>query len=347
MSQVRQVVEALMKYGPKYSTISRETGVSVTTVRYIIREKLSRLGFTIHPAINYGKLGLRRYLVFLEPNYSPDYLVNLLDLFGETMYLSYYAYLLNEKKFLTIFSTPSNFENSLINFLDELTILGVFRRYHIKKLEYRRIIPFRVDCFDFEKGVWLQNWEEKPRNEEVPEIYEAPDQLNGLTGLDLKILVELFKDPFSSCIDLAKKLGITRQTVKRHLEKILQTIYLYMLYWTPVEYPELVCTPMFLQTEINHRETILNIPFTYLEMRDENSNYYSISLVPSIGFYKVLRYASERVTSKKVDFLSMEYAGNFTVAYMLFKDRKGWINIFEEGLQKIIERVKLSMRRLS
>lgn len=347
MSQTRKVVEALMKHGPKYTTISRETGVPITTVRYILKEKLPKLGFTIRPAINYGKLGLQWYLIILDSPLPPDYLVNLLDLFGETMYLNYYAFLLNERKFLTIFSIPPKFESSFTTFLDELVKFGIIRKYRSEKLYYRRVVPLRADCFDFNNGVWLQNWEESPRIEEVPEIHEEPSQLNGMTLLDLKILVEFYKNPLNSYTDIAKKLNITRQTVKRHYENILSTIYLYMLFWMPIKYPELVCTPIFIQANMDYymRKTMLNIPFMHLEMKSENQEYYAVLFVPSIGFYKFLRYISEKGDMlRKIDFLSMEYAANFVPPHNLFRDREGWLNVFDDSLQKILREIKLTSK---
>ena len=346
MSQIRKVVEALMKHGPKYTTISRETGVPITTVRYILKEKLPKLGFRLHAAINYGKLGLQRYLVMIETSLSPDHMSGLLDLFGEMMYLNYYTYLLNEKKFLTIFSIPPKFEDSFITFLDELVKLSIIKKYDFKRLQYRRVVPLRVECFDFDKGVWKQNWEDKPRAQEVPEIYEDPREIIQLNSIDLEILTELHKNSLMRYTDIARRLTIARQTVKRHYEKILQLIYLYMLFWMPTEHPELVCTPIFIQTYSSDetRKALLDIPFTHLEMKSEDSDYYTILFVPSLGFYSVLRYISERTPSTKIDFLSMEYAANFVLPHNLFVDKEGWLNMFDFGIQKILKEVRLPDR---
>jgi len=344
MSQIRKVVEALMKHGPKYTTISRETGVPITTVRYILKEKLPKLGFTLHAAINYGKLGLQRYLVIMEPSLSPDHMVNLLDLFGETMYLNYYSYLLQNRKFLTIFSIPPEFETSFMTFLDELVRLRVLNKYYFKKLYYRRIIPFRIDCFDFDKGVWLQNWNNTPRKEEVSEIYEEPEQIEGLTSLDIRILAELQKDSFLRYTTLSRMLNKARQTIKRHYEKISKTIYLYVILWMPKEHPELYCTPILVRANPvdSLRKKLHNVPFIHLEMKTEDLDYYAVFFVPSIGFYKVLRYISESKCIE-LDYLSMDYASNFVPHYNLYDDRKGWVNIFEKGVEKIVKEVRLSV----
>jgi len=346
MSQTRKVVEALMKHGPKYTAISRETGVPITTVRYILKEKLPKLGFRLHAAINYGKLGLQRCLVMMEASLSPHHMSSLLDLFGEMMYLNYYTYLLNERKFLTIFSIPSKFEDSFIRFLDELVELGIIKKYDFKRLLYRRVVPLRVECFDFDRGVWMQNWQDKPRAQEVPEIYEDPRQTIQLSSLDLKVLTDLHRNSFMRYTSIARRLNIARQTVKRHYEKILQLIYLYMLFWMPTEHPELVCTPIFIQTYSSDkiRKALLDIPFTHLEMKSVDSDYYTLLFAPSLGFYSVLRYINERVPSTKIDFLSMEYAANFVLPHNLFIDKEGWLNMFDFGLQKILKEVRLPDR---
>jgi hypothetical protein len=336
-----------MKHGPKYTTISRETGVPITTVRYILKEKLPKLGFTLHAAINYGKLGLQRYMVMIETHLAPDYMTSLLELFGETMYLSYYSYLLNGRKFFTIFSIPPKFESSFTTFLDNLIRLGLIRTYEFKKLYYRRILPFRGDCFDFDNGVWMQNWESAPRLNEVPEIYEIAEQVDTLTIIDLRILNELNKNSLIKFTDIAKKLNVTRQTVKRHYNKILQIIYQYSIFWMPPHNPEVVCTPILVQTYFDEsvRKMIHDIPFAHLEMKSEDSDYYSIIFAPSLGFYKVVKYISEKIVQGKIDFLSMENTANFLIPYTLFDEKnKEWINIFEEGLQKILREVKLGSK---
>ncbi|MCL7397371.1 MAG: winged helix-turn-helix domain-containing protein, partial [Thaumarchaeota archaeon] len=327
-----------------YTTISRETGIPITTVRYILKEKLPKLGFTVHPAINYGKLGLQWYLAIIQPSVRPDNFVNILDLFGQTMYLKYYTYLLDNMKFLTLFSIPPRFESSFITFLDQLVNVGLIRKYNVKVLLYRRIIPLRIDCFDFNNGVWIQKWDEMPRTEGTPEIYEVPAQIDGLSSLDLKILAELDKNAFTKYSDIARKLNVTRQTVKRHYEKVLQVIYFYMPFWMPTEYPELVCIPVCIHAKSNDkiREIILNIPFAHLEMKTEDAEYYSILFIPSVGFYKVLKYIYEKGISGEISFLSMEYSANFVPPHVLFKDKEGWVNIFEEGLQKILKEVRLT-----
>lgn len=338
----REVVKALMIYGPRYSKISKETGVPVTTVRYILREKLPRLGFIVRAAINYGLLGLQRYLVLIETSLPLEYMCSLLDLLGERAYLNYYTYLMKERKFLTIFSIPPSFQDSFINFLDRLIDLKLLRRYTINKLEYRRLIPFRTNCFDFNRGVWSLNWDEH-KSEELHEIYEIPTGFENLTSLDLKILAKLNENAFVKYTELANYLNVTRQTIKRHYEKIKKTIYMYGLLWIPKENPELVSVPLIVGSSFDEisRKTMLNIPFSHLEMKTDDRKYYVMLFIPSLGFYKTVRYMNERMNIELFDFLSMKYTANFLCDGLPYSDNKGWINVFDLITEKILEKVRL------
>jgi len=103
LEETRKVVEALMKVGPRFSDISRATGIPVSTVRYILLKRLPKLGLSVRASINYGAIGLQRYLVEFKSDHPPQYVSSILDLLGEYAYLDYYTYSMTEKKFLTIF----------------------------------------------------------------------------------------------------------------------------------------------------------------------------------------------------------------------------------------------------
>jgi hypothetical protein len=47
LEETRRVVEALMKVGPRFSDISRATGIPVSTIRYIILKRLPKLGLSV------------------------------------------------------------------------------------------------------------------------------------------------------------------------------------------------------------------------------------------------------------------------------------------------------------
>ena len=336
-----KVVEALMECGPSYSEISRRTGVPIPTVRYILRKRLPRLGFTIAIAINHGVLGLQRYMVILESHLSPRYMSGLLSMFGELFYLRYYTYLMKERKFLTIFTVPPRYSDDFLAFLDSLKSTRIIDDYSVKKLLYMRILPFRVNSFDFKRGVWKQNWFENKFS--VPEIYEDVNPSSKIDKIDLLILKELEKDAFIKYIDLARKLKLTRQTVKRHFEHIAKAIYMYTVMWVPRWNPDLVSAPILIKTSDaeSARPSIINVPFTYAEIRTADEEYLGLALAPSMGLYKMIKYISERVKIECLDFLDIENALSFTVPHNLFNERIGWLNPYELGIEKIMEKIRL------
>ena len=347
MDSTAKVVSALMELGPCYTRISEATGVPISTVRYIVNEKLPKLGLVVKASVDYNMLGLDRYLVFLDVNSPPHHAATLLDVFGELLYLDYYTFLMKERKFLALFVVPPKFKESFYFFLEKLLQTGVLRNYDVKKLNYMRTIPLRVECFDFRKGVWIQNWEQVPRKTKITTSGSNLTQLK-INQLDLRILAELQKNVFVKHVDLAKKLGVSRQTIKRHYEKVVKAIHHYLVSWVPLENPDLIATPVIVKLPSTYaaREVVLNIPFSYMEMNSEDREYYAILLLPSIGFYRTIKYLTEHTEIKQMDFPSMEYSMKFTVHYNLYRDQAGWINTFEEGIEKIVERVKQFRRRI-
>ena len=344
MDATAKVVEALMRYGPRYSKISRETGVPIPTVRYILTKRFPKLGLSSRAAINCGVLGLQRYLVTLSSNLSPKYMSRLLKMFGQFMYLTYYTYLMKDKRFLTIFTLPPKYANDLIEFLESLRSLGIITDYTMKKLLYMRILPFRVDCFDFKRGVWRQDWFN--RDFQVPEIYEELNPAANFDKIDLLILKELQKNIFVKYIELSRKLGVSRQTIKRHYQHAMKAIYMYAVTWFPIWNPDLVSTSILIESDNAEiaRQPIINIPFTYTEMRTVNNEYLGLMLVPSMALYRVLKYISERVTIDSLEFLDMENTLGFTVPSNLFIEKVGWLNPYKVRIEKIMEKVDMFRR---
>ena len=342
MDVERRVVEALMRLGPKYTEISRLTGIPISTVRYILTEKLAKLGLSIRPAVDYNLLGLRDYLTVLRFTIPAHHAVSFLDLLGSLMYLDYYAYLLKSKKFLAMFSVPSHSESSFIQFLEELRNFNILSDYHIKRLQFRKILPFRADCFDFRNGVWMQDWDRREGRLNLSLDVDKPVDEIKFTSLDLRILSEFQRNPFVKYVYLAKRLGVSRQTIKRHISRIIKTVYLYAISWFPKENPELIATPLIINSNssINVRRAVLKVPFSFLEMGSDDGEYYAMLFLPSIGFYKTMKYLGENLELEWLDFPSMEMAGAFRIHYKLYKDGVGWINTFEKGIEKILKEVK-------
>ena len=338
MDAAALVAEALMKYGPKYAKISKETGVPTATVRYILTKRFPKLGLSVKAAINCGLLGLQRYLVMIEPALPPKFTSNLLNVFGEFMYLTYYTYLTRQRKFMTIFTLPPKYFDSFIEFLNQLKSANIIADFEASKLFYMKGLPFRVDCFNFREGVWRQDWRE--RDSWVPEIYEVPVNNSNISKIDLLILKELRKNVFIKYIDLAKILKLTRQTVKKHFEQAVKAVYMYAIFWFPPWNPETIAIPTIIASHNieEARHALINVPYTFTEMRTADK-YLTFSVIPSIDFYKTIKYVNTRAVISDTDFPDMNNTLNFEIHPNLYSDRVGWLNPFDIGIEKILEKV--------
>jgi len=338
MDTAALVAEALMKYGPKYAKISKETGVPTATVRYILTKRFPKLGLSVKALINRGLLGLQRYLVMIKPALSPKFTSGLLSILGEFMYLTYYTYLTRQRKFMTIFTLPPKYFDSFVEFLNRLKSTKIIADFEVDKLFYMRGLPFRADCFDFREGVWRQDWKE--RDSWVPEVYENPNTELNLDKIDLLILKELRKDAFIKYIDLAKMLKLTRQTIKKHYERAVKAVYMYAIFWFPPWNPETIAVPVI---TISHdiegaRRALINVPYTFTEMRTADK-YLTFSVIPSIDFYRTVKYVNTSAIISDIDFPDMNNTLNFEIHPNLYSDRVGWLNPFDIGIEKILEKV--------
>jgi len=342
LEETRKVVEALMKVGPRFSDISRATGIPVSTVRYILLKRLPKLGLSIGASVNYGALGLQRYLVTFQSNYPVHYISKILDLLGEYAYLDYYTYLMTEKKFLTIFAIPPSYEEDLLDFLNLLESMNLIKEMDTCKLIYMRPLPFMTEFFDFSRGVWIQDWISMRKSREVPEIPEYPDPQPKIDEIDLVLVKELQKGiiPLKYSI-IARKFNLTRQTISKHYKHARNLINFFTVFWVPHMNPQLFILPLMVRVKAREdfRKLLLSIPFTHAEFRSERGDYFTMLLIPNVGSYITLKFITNSLDTISIDFQDMEYSGKFAIQCNLFKGGS-WINVFDEIAKKLIVLVK-------
>jgi hypothetical protein len=348
LEETRKVVEALMRVGPRFSDISRATGIPVSTVRYILIKRLPKLGFSIRPSINYGALGLQRYLVTFRSNYPAHYISKILELFGEYAYLDYYTYLMTEKKFFTIFAIPPSYEKNFLDFLSLLGSMDLIEEVDIYKLAYMRPLPFMVELFDFSRGVWIQDWISTRKARNVPEIPEYPDPHPKIDEIDLTLIAELQEEvtPIKYS-KLAQKLNLTRQTISRHYKHVKNLINFFTVFWVPHMNPQLLILPLMVKVKAREdfREILLSIPFMHAEFRSERGDYFAMLIIPNVGSYITLKFLTNSLDIVSMDFQAIEYSGKFTVQPNLFKNGS-WVNVFDEVAEKLMLFIKSHSGRL-
>ena len=347
MEETRKVVEALMRVGPRFSDISKATGVPVSTVRYILLKRLPKLGLTVRASINYGALGLQRYLVEFKSKYPAHYISKILDLLGEYMYLDYYTYSMTGKKFYAIFAIPSSYEKEFLRFLQVIQSIGLISDMDVHKLTYMRPLPFMTEFFDFSRGVWLQDWINKSRSRDVKEIPEYPDPHPKIDRIDLMLIAELQESVIPIKYSaLAKKLKLTRQTISKHYKHVKKFINFFTIFWVPHMDPQLFVLPLIIKVEARKefRDILLRVPFTHAEFRTDKGEYFAMLIIPNVGLYTTLKFLTSSLEIIEMNVQDMEYSGKFTIQYNLFKDG-AWINIFDKAAERLIETVHASNKR--
>ncbi len=346
MEETRKVVEALMRVGPRFTDISKATGIPISTVRYILLKRLPKLGLLARAYVNYGALGLQRYLVEFRSKHIPSYVSRILDLLGEFMYLDYYTYSMTGKKFFAIFAVPLRFEKSFVEFLQALEFLGLMKDVEVKKLAYMKPLPFMTDFFDFSRGVWSQDWMDRMVSRDIQEIPEYPDPDVKIDKIDLMMLAELQKQAIPVKYErFAKKFGLSRQTISKHYRHARRFINMFFVVWFPPMNPELIVSPIIIKTTYGNqtRETIINIPFTYAEMKSDRGEYFAFLWTPSMGLYTTIKFLTKSVEIEELHFQSMECSGKFSIQYQLYKDGS-WIDPFKESIHKLLEVVQKKER---
>jgi len=339
VEEARRVVKALMRVGPRLTEISKATGVPISTVRYILQKRLPKLGLSVHASINYGALGLQRYLVRFKGGYPAHYISRLLDIFGESFYLDYYTYLMTDKEFLAVFALPPIYEKEFFEFLSTMEALGLIESPDVCRLTYMRPLPFMAEFFDFSNGVWVQDWVNRTYARDLPEAPEYPVLRPRIDRIDLMILSELQENAAAiKYTEFARRLGVSRQTISKHFKHVKRLINFYTVFWFPPMNPELVISPIIVKTkaERDSRRTLLSVPFAFNEFRSERGEYYAMLLIPSVGLYSTLKFLHEHVSQLELEFQDMEYSGKFALQYELFKEGS-WINVFETAVDRLIE----------
>lgn len=185
----------------------------------------------------------------------------------------------------------------------------------------------------------MQDWIDRPHNREIQEIIEYPNLEPKIDKIDLIILAELQRQviPLRYAF-FAKKFGLSRQTISKHYKHVRNFIDLFAVIWFPFKNPELVLSPLLIETAYNEndRKIIINIPFTYAEMKSEKGEYFAFIWAPSIGLYSSVKILTKFVEVEELHFQDLEYSGKFSIQYQLY-EKGSWMDPFEKGVQNLLE----------
>lgn len=217
-------VALLEKRGPWITAIAREMNLSPETARYWYKQCiLNRRGFALQAFIDEQEFGLRRVYVFadLDDRFLP-YARDIFDVLASYLGLTYYIRTLPFGTFVTSYQIPKERLAELLKALDDLKSLGVFKKFEVMPVNWRRFVPMKAKYYNFAKGVWEFDWASATEgtSDELPPL--APSKPVKFDYNDLLIIMELQANSTRSVQTIARALKMEYDVAYRHYTHIMK-----------------------------------------------------------------------------------------------------------------------------
>ena len=230
--KIQQFVRLLETQGPNIDAIAKTIGVHEETVRYWYQKRLLARGYTVQTVVDYGKLGLRRLIVYADV--AQPYLTISANVFREMAsrgYLSYYASTIPTGSYILAPLVPNECIDAYMGFLQELKSKGFFSDLsEVLQFDWWRNMPMKGEDYDFKSHTW-----------EVDLIPKMSGRISMISTAercefdrtDLQILEQLQPDSNKRMNDIARAIGISQSGVLRHSKHILdrKLVKMYRLNW--------------------------------------------------------------------------------------------------------------------
>jgi DNA-binding Lrp family transcriptional regulator len=217
-------VALLEKRGPSITAIAREMHLSPETARYWYKQCiLNRRGFALQAFIDEQEFGLRRVYVFAD--FDDRFLPYARDIFAVLstyLGLTYYIRTLPSGTFINSYQIPKERLAELVKALDDLKSLGVFKKFEVMPVNWRRFVPMKAKYYNFTKGVWEFDWASATEgtSDELPPL--APSKPVKFDYNDLQMITELQANSTRSVRKIAKVLKMDYDVAYRHYTHIMK-----------------------------------------------------------------------------------------------------------------------------
>jgi len=349
---IQTIVETIKRVGPRNcSLISRLTGIPTETVRYKIREQLVKKGFRIHAAIDFNKLGLERRWAILhfsdEHRRIAPLILNTLSNIG---FLTYYARVIPQGYYVSIFSVPLRRKVEHRRFMNGLVKLGILDSYEVFEIPFLSYLSMRTEFYDFGAGCWRVDWREVDRLEvSIKETMDPPYEEPLADKKDILILKELQIDSMVSIAEIARRIRLPPKTVRYHftnhvLRRMLITGYIIGWYGAVKgpKWESLLCMAIEVRGLTKAQLTAVQkvfrkLPFILFDAYPAEHNFYLAYLtLPIHEYVNILRYLSENLPQSgdvRVHLIDLSHARSFTIPYRSFIEGEGWVFNHRRSLQ--------------
>jgi len=341
-----KIIKAMHVFGPRnYTAIARITGIPVETVRYKINTQLRNRGVRVYAHIDYGKLGLARYMLRLKFNPEiEEYASKILDKLAEVGYLYYYGRTIPRWEYVCELALPPELELKYNVFLDKIVKEGIIERYSLKRITSVRYVSMDAEFYDLERGVWNVelNSDYNIRRGGL-EVSVEEDVCNNprIDSIDLRIVAWSQVDAYLTPTDIAKRISCDPKKVLYHYKEhiIKQGIikrYIVLLGCGLKAGQDQNIRMMIVRFENISRDMVdearrimEKIPFM---IRDSVSaypvTYTSHLLVPTEHITPILEYISERAASLRekigYDIINPKKSQSYSIPYEMYDDDIGW-----------------------
>lgn len=214
--------------GPRNrAEVARRTGISPTTLHYRLKTLSSHFSLRFFTNVYHVNLGLKKAVIMVEAELGQEKaLLNCLKANEFWIYLApIYGAI---QGYLGVYTIPIDHTGEFEKFLEELKNIGVARSVQYIWTTSLRRVNLTETWFDFASEEWafqFENWvDEIPsQSTKLPYTLKDPEEFPILTDdMDIFILKELEKNAVVPFSDLAKRLGITPQSVKYRYRRLLK-----------------------------------------------------------------------------------------------------------------------------
>ena len=333
-----RIIKAIGSAGPRnVAQISRMTGAHQETIRYKIKKRFGRLGFKFHAEVDFEKLGLNLHWATL--NFSKAYYriaPQVLTALNQVGYLAYFAKVLPQGDYTTMFTIPANSAGQYEEFLTDLREKGVLNDFVLDELVVRRHKVMDPRFFNFRSGRWEIEWKKVAEASPVPLAPVKKPSVVDFDYYDLLVIKELQKDALQHLTGIARKLKVHQKTLEYHYRTHVQKWKLvpsYRVRWAqditkrPIHstaITRLVFRNLSRQEFTEVQGAISKIPFLWMEDLLESGTYVATMYVPVTDLMSVSSYinAEAPLLGSKVEmgFVNLTEAQSFTIPYNMYKD---------------------------
>lgn len=335
-----RIISAIGLAGPRnVAQISRMTGAHQETIRYKIKKRFGRLGFKFHAEVDFAKLGLGLHWGTL--NFSKAYYnmaPQILRALNQVGYLTYFAKVVPQGNYTTLFALPENTAAQYEEFLSRLRDKGILSGFTLDGVVVSRHKVMDPRFFNFRSGRWEIEWDKVVSQTPVPLLQGKKQSVEEFDYYDLLVIKELQKDSLQHLTGIAKKLKVHQKTLEYHYRTHVQKWKLvpsYTIRWTQDTTKRLIHSVAgtlltfhnLSRLELTEAQAAVSkIPFLWSEHLLQNGTYNALLYVPVTDIINVTSYINSTVPdlSSKVDvgFIKQADASSFTIPYNMYQNNR-------------------------